>query len=100
YPRDSEQYNAIALGSMWDEDPSTAPWGGLPKPFLVLCEMTGDAAGKVFDAWGEQEGVTFFAFENAASAVADPFWWDDLDTNWEHHIGTARIDLLCEEQQQ
>lgn len=100
YPRDSEQYNAIALGSAWDTEPETAPWGGLPKPFLVMSEMTGDAAGKVFDVWGHEDGVTFFAFENAASNDADPHWWDDLSTNWEHHMGSDRIDLLHSEMQE
>ncbi|HUG51651.1 MAG TPA: 2-hydroxyacyl-CoA dehydratase family protein, partial [Terrimesophilobacter sp.] len=99
YPRDSEQYNAIALGSAWDAEPSTAPWGGLPKPFLVLSEMTGDSAGKVFDVWGHEDGVEFFAFENAASNDADPYWWDGIANNWEHHTGTARIDLLRDEMQ-
>lgn len=96
-PRDSDQYNAIGLGSMFDPDPSTAPWGGLPKPFLVLGDITGDVTRKVFDMWGEQDGVTFFPFENSAEATADPEWWGTLPHDWERLTGTARIDLLVDE---
>lgn len=97
YPDDSEQYNAIALGSAFDDSPETAPWGGLPKPFLVLGELTGDTSGKVFDVWDQQEGVTFFPLESPAQAVAEPIWWDRLATDWEELSGPERIDLLAGE---
>lgn len=96
-PRDSEQYNAIGLGSVFDPDPSTAPWGGLPTPFLVMSDITGDATRKVFDVWGEQEGITCFEFENAAEPEMEAEWWDDLPHDWERLTGTHRIDLLVEE---
>lgn len=92
-PRDSDQYNAIGLGSLFDADPRSAPWGGLPRPFLVLGDITGDVTRKVFDVWGEGEGITFFPFENSASTTAEPQWWDRLSTEWEALRGTDRIDL-------
>ncbi|WP_082487199.1 2-hydroxyacyl-CoA dehydratase family protein [Leifsonia sp. Root112D2] len=97
YPNDSEQYNAIGLGSAFDDDPETAPWGGLPRPFLVLGELTGDASGKVFDVWDQQEGVTFFPFESASEAQAESVWWDRLADDWEELSGTERIDLMVGE---
>jgi len=97
YPRDSEQYNAIGLGSAFDTAPDDGPWGGLPRPFLVLGELTGDTTRKVFDAWGEQPGVTFYPLEASASATAEPYWWDDLPHDWERLVGTERIDLLVAE---
>jgi benzoyl-CoA reductase/2-hydroxyglutaryl-CoA dehydratase subunit BcrC/BadD/HgdB len=97
YPRSSEQYNAIALGSAFDDEPGEAPWGGLPKPFLVLAETTGDTTRKVFDAWADQPGVTFYPLESAASADAESCWWEDLPHEWERLIGPERIDLLVGE---
>lgn len=97
YPSDSEQYNAISLGSAFDEEPETAPWGGLPRPFLVLGELTGDTTGKVFDVWGQQEGITYFPLESAADATAEPYWWDRLGTDWEALCGSERIDLMVGE---
>lgn len=96
-PRDSEQYNAIGLGSIFDEDPDTAPWGGLPQPFLVLGDITGDLTRKVFDVWGDQQGTTFFPLENAAEAQQEAEWWDGLPHDWEQLTGSDRIDLMVEE---
>jgi len=97
YPRDSEQYNAIGLGAAFDPDPSTAPWGGLPKPFLVLSELTGDTSRKVFDIWGEQEGTTFYPLESSTDNAVHPRWWETLSHDWENVIGTERIDLMVAE---
>ncbi|MDV3223297.1 2-hydroxyacyl-CoA dehydratase family protein [Intrasporangium sp.] len=98
YPRDSEQYNAIGLGSLFDPDPATAPWGGLPKPFLILGELTGDVSGKVFEAWATDPDITFFPLESAAEPlVADANWWDTLSTDWERLTGPDRIDLMVAE---
>ncbi|MBF0673121.1 MAG: 2-hydroxyacyl-CoA dehydratase [Salinibacterium sp.] len=96
-PRDSEQYNAIGLGSVFDSDPATAPWGGLPRPFLVLGDITGDVTRKVFDVWGEQEGITFFPLENSAEPEMDGEWWDALPHDWERLTGSHRIDLMVDE---
>ncbi|MCW4384631.1 2-hydroxyacyl-CoA dehydratase family protein [Salinibacterium sp. SYSU T00001] len=99
-PRDSEQYNAIGLGSVFDPEPATGPWGGLPKPFLVMSDITGDVTRKVFDVWGEQEGITCFEFENSAEAEMEAEWWDDLPHDWERLAGSDRIDLLVAEMQE
>jgi hypothetical protein len=98
YPRDSEQYNAIPLGGALDDDATDAPWGGLPKPFLVLGDLTGDVSGKIFEVWGQQPGITFFPLENSALAEADPGpWWESIATDWERLVGTERIDLMVGE---
>lgn len=96
-PRNSEQYNAIGIGSALDNDPETAPWGGLPRPFLVLGDITGDITRKVFDVWGMQDGITFFPLENSAEAHSEGKWWDRIATDWEELTGSARIDLLVDE---
>jgi hypothetical protein len=97
YPDDSDQYNAVALGSAFDPDPASAPWGGLPRPTIVLAETTGDTTRKVFDVWGQQPGVTFYALESAAANDAPDRWWELMPHRWEEAVGTARLDLLTAE---
>jgi len=96
-PRDSDTYNAISLGSAFDPEPEQGPWGGLPRPRVVLSDRTGDTTGKVFDVWGEQPGVLSFAFESASRAQAEPVWWPTIATDWERLVGRARIDLMTAE---
>src|SRR5690606_25354822 len=97
YPDDSEQYNALPLGDVLAPDPTSAPWGGLPRPTIVLAETTGDASRKVFDIWGEQPGTTFYALESAAENAVPERWWELMPHRWEEAIGSDRLDLLVGE---
>lgn len=97
YPRDSETYNAIGLGAAFDPDPATAPWGGLPRPFLVVGDLTGDLTGKIFDAWEASGDVEFYPFEDTAQAQAEPEWWGDLAIAWERYTDSDRLDLMVAE---
>ncbi|KLU09113.1 2-hydroxyacyl-CoA dehydratase family protein [Kocuria sp. SM24M-10] len=96
YPDDSRQYDAVALGSV-DLPAEEAPWGGLPRPGLVIAENSGDAARKVFDLWAESEHTTFFPFERSAAVDAPPRWWELVPHRWEEAFGADRLDLMVAE---
>lgn len=97
YPDYTEQYSAISLGSLFDPDPENAPWGGLPRPSIVLGENVGDGGRKVFDVWGQHPDITFYALESAAENTVPVNWWDLMPHDWEKAIGTARLDLMVSE---
>ena len=67
-------------------------------PTIVLAETTGDTSRKIFDVWGQQPGVTFYALESAAendgrtAAGGTP-----CRNEWETVVGTDRIDLMVGE---
>ncbi|MFD6286535.1 2-hydroxyacyl-CoA dehydratase [Streptomyces sp. NPDC060205] len=96
-PDDSEQYSSIPLASVFDPDPANAPWGGLPRPSIVLAETTGDTSRKVFDIWDEQPGVSFYPLESAAENDVPTRWWELMPRNWEQAIGSDRLDLMTGE---
>ncbi|WP_224387231.1 2-hydroxyacyl-CoA dehydratase family protein [Pseudonocardia sp. ICBG1293] len=97
YPDYTEQYSSTALGSAFDPDPASAPWGGLPMPSIVLAETTGDASRKIFDVWGSRPGVTFFPLESAAADTVPERWWELMPHRWEEAVGTDRLDLMVGE---
>jgi hypothetical protein len=97
YPDYTEQYSSTSLGSAFDPDPATGPWGGLPTPTIVLGETTGDASRKIFDVWGEQPGVTFYPLESAAADTVPERWWELMPHRWEEAVGTDRLDLMVGE---
>ncbi|MFG2084792.1 2-hydroxyacyl-CoA dehydratase [Spirillospora sp. NPDC048824] len=99
YPDDTEQYSATSLASLFDDDPESAPWGGLPRPTIVLGETTGDTSRKVFDVWDRQPGITYYPLEIAAENLVPPSWWELMPYQWEQAIGTARVDLMTAELQ-
>jgi len=93
FPDFSRQYDAIALGSL-SLPPQTAPWGGLPRPSLVLAELSGDAAGKVFELWQQVEHTAFYPLERSSLVDAPSNWWELVPHRWEEAFGSARLDLL------
>ena len=99
YPDDSRQYDAIGLGSL-ALPADVAPWGGLPRPGLVVAETSGDAGRKVFDLWAESPDTVFFPLERTAAVDAPADWWELVPHEWERAFGADRLDLLvaeCEE---
>jgi len=97
YPDYVEQYSATSLASLFDPDPANAPWGGLPRPSIVLAETTGDASRKIFDVWDEEPDIAFYALENAAANDVPVRWWELMPRRWEEAIGSDRLDLMTGE---
>lgn len=97
YPADEEQYSALAFASSLDPDPAGAPWGGLPRPTIVLAELTGDSQRKIFDLWSMEHGSVFYPLERSVGPDADPRWWERIDEDWEQVIGAERLDLMTGE---
>jgi hypothetical protein len=97
YPDHTEQYSSTSLASVFDPDPAGAPWGGLPRPGIVLAETTGDASRKIFDVWDAQDGTTFYPLESAAANAAPEKWWELMPDRWEEAVGTDRLDLMVGE---
>lgn len=97
FPDYTEQYNSLTLGAAFDPDPDSGPWGGLPRPSIVVGDATGDVTRKIFDIWGRQPGVTFFPLESAAENDVPVNWWDLMPHQWERAIGSTRLDLLTAE---
>lgn len=96
-PDYSEQYNSLTLGSAFDPDPESGPWGGLPRPTIVVADTTGDVTRKLFDVWGQQPGIAHFALESAAENEVPTNWWDLMPHRWEEAVGSTRLDLLTAE---
>lgn len=96
-PDASEQYNSLTLGSAFDPDPESGPWGGLPRPSIVVADTTGDVTHKLFALWGEQPGISFFPLETAAESEVPVNWWELMPHRWEEAVGSTRLDLLTSE---
>ncbi|MEV0161932.1 2-hydroxyacyl-CoA dehydratase family protein [Nonomuraea fuscirosea] len=97
YPDYSEQYNAVTLGAAFDPEPEAGPWGGLPRPDIIVGDASGDVTRKIFDLWGREPGVTFYPLESAAENEVPVNWWELMPHRWEQAVGPARLDLLTAE---
>lgn len=103
YPDYSEQYSAIPLGSALadhaddGDEPDGGPWGGLPPVSFVIAEMTGDVQRKIGEAWARELGAAFLPLDKPAVTEPPGPWWDRMPTDWEHIVGSDRLDAMVEE---
>lgn len=99
YPNDNEQYNSLPLGESLDDNPSLAPWGGLPRPTILQCSLSTDGMRKMFEIWADRSGAAFYPIERSVDTRFDvpAQWWEELPRNWNTFLPSARLDLLTEE---
>lgn len=96
YPDDQEQYSALALAAALDDDPDP-PWGGLPRPTIVLAEVTGDVQGKIFGLWESELDATFYPLERSSAGRVDPHWWERIASHWDEVLEADRLELMTAE---
>lgn len=97
YPTNSCKYCSLGLACTLDNDPSTAPWGGLPKPTVLLARLTCDCIQHVFSQWADAMGSDFFPMEAPAWEHKDRDWFRSSNSNWETVYQPDRIQLMVDE---
>ena len=97
YPDNGCRYCSLGLACTLANDPATAPWGGLPKPTMLVARLTCDCIQYVFGQWAEALGTEFFALEAPAWRRKDPRWFESSNDRWEEVFESERIGLLVEE---
>ncbi|MFC1900352.1 2-hydroxyacyl-CoA dehydratase [Chloroflexota bacterium] len=97
-------YFALGLASTLDNNPDTAPWGGLPKPALIIGGSKNDVEMKVLEIWANAYGCPFFPLDFSLDAVPEwlypppPRWWELMYEHWEELIEPRRLELRVEEE--
>jgi hypothetical protein len=99
YPDDREPYTALSFASSLDDDPASAPWGGLPRPTILHAVASGDAMRKLFEAWAEHTGADCLLIERSNSWTDEiaPDWWARAHDGWEELIEGDRLELMTAE---
>jgi benzoyl-CoA reductase/2-hydroxyglutaryl-CoA dehydratase subunit BcrC/BadD/HgdB len=97
FPESSCKYCSLGLGCTLDNDPATAPWGGLPKPTVLVARMTCDCIQQVFSLWAKALDAPFYALEAPGWTQQVPNWWELTANDWETVYQSDRLDLMVEE---
>jgi hypothetical protein len=96
-PDDQEQYFALGLASSFDTDPESAPWGGLPRPTLIVGDPRDDNHGKIYELWAREYGCPYYPYERTIFNDAPDAWWDLGRHRWDELIDPACLDIHVEE---
>src|SRR5690606_27094558 len=97
YPPNRCSYCSLGLGCTLAADPGTAPWGGLPRPTVLVARLTCECIQHVFSAWAEALGSEVFPMEAPAWVDTIPEWYRHSRTRWEEVYDARRIDLMAAE---
>ena len=97
FPSNSCRYCSLGLACTLDNDPATAPWGGLPKPTVLVARLTCECIRHVFGQWAEALGTEFFPLEAPGWTHKDPEWFNKSNGEWEELYEPRRIELLVQE---
>ncbi len=97
YPGNSCRYCSLGFACTLDNDPATAPWGGLPKPIAFVARLTCDCIQHVFGQWARVLDTDFFPIEALAWPHKDPEWFEKSKEQWEEVYQEDRIELFVTE---
>ena len=97
YPANRCRYCSLGLACTLDNNPRVAPWGGLPKPTVLVARLTCECIEHVFSQWATALGSEFFPLEAPGWQHKDPEWFRNSNERWEAVFEQRRIDLLVAE---
>jgi len=96
---------AMGLATTLDNDPEMAPWGGLPKPAIILGSTKSDLEMKVLEIWAKAYDCPLFPLEFSLDAVPElpkypppSGWWEMTKDHWDELIDPRRLDLRVEQE--
>jgi benzoyl-CoA reductase subunit B len=99
YPANSCKYCSLGLACTLANEPETAPWGGLPRPTVLVARLTCDCIQHVFSQWADATGSEFFPMEAPAWIDKDPQWFLHARSDWGRVYQPDRIAHMVREMQ-
>lgn len=96
---DLPRYLSLPMMTTLDADPARAPYGGLPRPALILDRLRGDYAQRISRIWaGAFDCPTFFLDVPAQTRLIEN-WWDLAQHRWEELYESHRLDYQVDQLQ-
>ena len=99
-----EGFFAWGLASTLDNKPETAPWGGLPKPAIIIGGSKSDLEMKVLEIWAREIGCPFFPLDFSLDFVPEWIypppqdWLERMRDHWDEMIEPLRLAQRVEEE--
>lgn len=95
------RYCSLGLGCTMDHDPGRAPWGGLPKPTVIVGGMLAgtdcDAGQRINELWAREDNAFLYPLDVTSPTRSYPHWWERIKDHWNEIIEPHRLDLRVEE---
>lgn len=94
----------MGFASTMDRKPEIAPWGGLPKPTVVMGGGRVDTEIRVLELWAREFGCAYwpleFALWHGIEKPPEPGWWERMKDHWDEYIDPKKLDLRVEDEKE
>jgi hypothetical protein len=91
----------FALGLATAIDPANAPWGGLPKPAMILASTRSEVDLRVCELWAREFGCESypldFGFTSPFKQIPPGNWFELIRDDWPQLIDSDRLELRIDE---
>lgn len=100
---DTEETTGLLLeagfASTLDNKPETAPWGGLPKPTLIIGSRS-DVDMRILELWAREFDCLYYPLQKSSSHFKShpPNWWELLTDHWDECIDSRCLDFRVEQE--
>lgn len=91
------RYNTLPYFSTLDGDPDRAPYGGLPKPAMIVERLRSDYAQRVTELWADEYGCPYFLMDAPALTRLLPDWHKRNQHGWEELYESHRLDFQVQQ---
>jgi benzoyl-CoA reductase subunit B len=94
---------AYGLATTIDNKPEIAPWGGLPRPTVIIGGSKEDIEMRVLEIWAREYGCPFFPMEFSLDGAPDqpimpPRWFEKMPEHWDELYDPRRLDFRVEQE--
>jgi benzoyl-CoA reductase subunit B len=91
------RYTSLPLICALDNDPGKAPYGGLPRPLLVVDRLRADYPQRVGEQLAKAMGCRYFPVDNPSHSTLPANWWSKARHEWEAFYEPHRIDYVLDQ---
>jgi benzoyl-CoA reductase subunit B len=92
------RYGSLPFMTTLDNDPERAPYGGLPKPLMILERLRGDFGQKIGEQWARAfGGAPLVALDSSSQTTLGKNWSGRNQHGWEELYEPHRLDFQVEQ---
>ncbi|HEY5208185.1 MAG TPA: 2-hydroxyacyl-CoA dehydratase family protein [Stellaceae bacterium] len=91
------RYSSLPFMTTLDDNAERAPYGGLPKPMMLVDRVRGDFGQRISEQWARAYGVPDFIIDCSSSTRLLDRWHERARHDWEELYETHRLDFQVEQ---
>jgi hypothetical protein len=94
---------SMGLATTMDNKPEVAPWGGLPKPSLIVGGARQDTEMRILELWAREFGCPYWPMEYAlyhgVEKAPPPGWFERMRDHWDEFVDPKKLDYRVQDQE-